>query len=44
MLVNSPLEHLAAFGVCFILGAGAVLGLDAYKRRLMKKTSSTTTA
>lgn len=35
-MLSSPLEHLAAFGICFVLGAGAVLGFEAYKRKLEK--------
>lgn len=36
-MLSSPLEHLAAFGICFILGAGTALGLKAYKLSLEKK-------
>lgn len=32
MNVNSPLEQLAAFAVCFVLGAVSTLALSVYSK------------
>lgn len=32
---TSPLEYLAAFGICFMAGVGSVFAVGAWKKRII---------